>query len=116
MTEDVNSGISPNSTPQDKKDALSNWGYIVFVTACTVSFFVALVFALEFPLKFALILGLTPVGIGFSFLICFFCVLKWDFTKWRQNYQTVFGNENYTRLIKSVLLPVLLVGLYFYIK
>ncbi|XP_035705827.1 P2X purinoceptor 6 isoform X2 [Folsomia candida] len=101
---------------QELKGSLANWGHIVFVSGCIVSFFVALVFALEVPWKFALIAGLTPIGVFFVVLFLLFCVFKLKLATWKKHYDKVSLNENYTRSIKALLLPILLAGLYFYIK
>lgn len=98
------------------KNQFLDWSHLGFVGVCAISFAVALVFAIEVPLKSAFIFWLFPIG-GIVFIVlCLSCIFKLSPKIWRNQYRRVAKNENYTKAIKSILFPILLVILYFYIQ
>lgn len=100
----------------DTHNHLLDLSHLIFLGVCTISFAIALVYALEIPIKLALIFGLVPIGVVIVIVLCLSFRFKVSPKVWKNNLETVARNDKYTEVIKSVLFPVLLLILYFYIR
>lgn len=100
----------------DTHNHLLDLSHLIFVGVCTISFAIAVVYALEVPIKLALIYGFVPIGVVAVIVLCLSLFLKISPKVWKNKLETVARNDKYTEVIKSILFPVLLVILYFYIQ
>jgi len=98
------------------KRFLKNWGNIIFRVICSYSFLAALVILLEVPTKVSLIVGLVPLGVGILIVLALRFGSKYSFPVWRKTYLEVASDEDITTTFKTLLLPCLLVALYFFAR